>query len=884
MPMSADDANTKNAVHCPRENLSIGALAEAWYCQDSPCEDVAGLVGLDLVDYQLINGDHDAARAELARMPADATDVMSRMALISLVRGDSEPVLHLLDQEGCRKTSAGLAVLAWAHYVSIPAGEQRRMLVRDLIDQAVDCDRPAGVAFHLFWRLSSVLPHFDPARRLAVAERGIAEYDYVYLYARRAHALELLGRRDEIDFQQLLELGKTSAICNTTLLELTQTNGPWEVAHAAVDQLGSDDTPELRDRMRLLVHATLYMRQSLLEKESAASAYLALERANDFLLGVAQDKRNGKITAASDEAIASMIRVCAGLVLGQESIVRESANRVGDLFFSDPRGIVDCRDSLVFEGVFIESDMFTMIDRSKVVSLCGERSTWSVMLIVFDFYDGGFDGDEEDSDRRARSLEIWSDWVRHNHAPDWCYEYLSRCMIEAGKPDLALLSKCLFRGASSLYSEGSLPREIEKYDALALSEIASGLIAQVETAESGKIPPNLVESWFLNRLHALGKGELALRLGRLLHERKPGYLTAFCHGYIAYLQAQYQEAAEQYAVLARGFPDDFAVVRNLALALAKQPAPEQLAKLRDTVVSRPETEQARWAELVADIDLWLPDARRQHVKLNLTALAKARMQVLNRNRLTAQHTPADLTLGQSTALLALLRSGNLDHAKWTVGPVCDESVPFSPTDRFLSFLSQLVDLGVLGIDSVRNNKILATASGVEFDWSGVAFLLEPATLELQRAIRDLPREQWPDSWGQELETLAISLGVEECMAYIEHLADERNLGLPPANDLRAVYRNQLQVMSIGQAWYCTDRTMRDTSDYLRKYPAGKPQMISYQLRKLRELGERLVENRWDTSYKRISALPRSNFAAALHDVLSGWNDRPMDTRIRDLVV
>jgi hypothetical protein len=248
--------------------------------------------------------------------------------------------------------------------------------------------------------------------------------------------------------------------------------------------------------------------------------------------------------------------------------------------------------------------------------------------------------------------------------------------------------------------------------------------------------------------------------------------------------------------------------------------------------------------------------------------------------------PEDISLLEAATLIALLRVSPLDHVHWTVAPLANSGQSFEPTNKFIGTFFGLMNKGVLSVDA-------STPAGVvkvEEDGRLSAYLtrvvwrISPNTLALQRAIRDLPREQWPEAWRDHASALARDLGVEELVTYLEHLATERNLPVPSMDDARGLFRMQLEHLSIAQCYYLAHKTMRETLDYQARYRPGRPQLEARIINLLRGNSERAIAQGWDTRYDRIRELPPSLLSEALHDVLTRWGRAAFEEPVMTLTL
>jgi hypothetical protein len=197
----------------------------------------------------------------------------------------------------------------------------------------------------------------------------------------------------------------------------------------------------------------------------------------------------------------------------------------------------------------------------------------------------------------------------------------------------------------------------------------------------------------------------------------------------------------------------------------------------------------------------------------------------------------------------------------------------------------LAKKGIIGFSRLTPLEAFVAREGsLWFYLDRVCWTINPQTLALQTTIRDMARADWPSHWSAHAETLARDLATEECVAYIEHLAAERKLTPPAQTDSRAVFRELLEHSSVGKCWYYIYYGVQSANDYRTKYPVSSDKVTAMMLKRARERGEIALEKGWDTSYKRIRALPRSHLSAALHDVLTGWGERAFEEPIRLLAL
>lgn len=222
------------------------------------------------------------------------------------------------------------------------------------------------------------------------------------------------------------------------------------------------------------------------------------------------------------------------------------------------------------------------------------------------------------------------------------------------------------------------------------------------------------------------------------------------------------------------------------------------------------------------------DKIRDHVRAALTRArqrqAETDRRAFIRRELSAfpplRQTPfkaTELSLVDAACLLALLRASDLDHSTWTLTPFDSNSIPFEPTDRFCTALFGLARKGVIRIaDCTPQSAFVVDEGALRYHLGRVYWIVSPHTLALQRDIRDLARDDWSAHWKAHAETLSRDLTVEECVAYMEHLAEERNLDAPDAADARALFRQLLEHCSVGKCWYYIYSGVQSANDYRTK--------------------------------------------------------------------
>lgn len=243
----------------------------------------------------------------------------------------------------------------------------------------------------------------------------------------------------------------------------------------------------------------------------------------------------------------------------------------------------------------------------------------------------------------------------------------------------------------------------------------------------------------------------------------------------------------------------------------------------------------------------------------------------------------ELSLLEAATLVALLRACPVNHLNWTLAPLSASTQQFEPTHKFIGTLFGLLKMGAIAIDaSTPDGTVeLAPDGRLTAYLTRVVWRISPNTLALQQSIRDLPISRWPTGWRDHASVLSRDLGVEELVAYFKHLVAERDLPAPDMDEVRSLFRIQLEQLAIAQCYYLAHKTMRETLDYQARHRPGSAQVATRIINLLRGNGERAIAQGWDTRYARIRELPPSLLWEALNDVLTGWGsiafDQPVTT-------
>ncbi|WP_414487085.1 hypothetical protein [Stenotrophomonas maltophilia] len=818
-------------------------------------------------DMALVASDYPKAAECYQSAPELSVDTSCKLGFALLCMGKESDATTLIDKDYCSASSNGTAVLAFVQHF----GQKS-----DTLKRAVTMPNPGAYAKVTYLRSYAIWE--DQEFALQLAEAAANELDRPDLLAVRARLLHSMERLAEVDLNQLLTLGSEYPDCTAAALHIAQATCDIPVGLQAIDQLlASNALNEHAKRDAEIQRTLLYMRHvgKTGSPDSISAARTHLQAALSLGFG-----------PETHRDLSAVLDLQLRMYEGDDAGARDLAESMGAYLIQDEHqssateGMNAVRLSPYWEMV----NSGDILDVERVSSIASDDGAWAQSQAI-DRLMSIEDEEEPDPDDQNALVDA----ALARPIASWLYGQSCTAMIAVGRVNIPVLAKWLVEHGRAYGRYAEFPDGVKDLPASDLVLLSEHLLRECTPCpDSSAHIGGYSLSWLIKVLNDQERSDLGVALGEKSYQSFKSSENAFNLAYALHLNGRLVDAA---AIYRDGLGEDeiwgHASTRNLALCYRGLRASPELTELARQINAKAAAADAgdEWKNLKKEVAKWLKELT---TPPSPSSARDEAVQALFREyssiKINDQPEAHQLPLGQAVALMALMRAGEVDHATWEIGPIKGGETSFDPTGRFLPLLGTLVASGLLGVKSVRNDGIRFDGTRASFDWDAVAFKLPPSTMDLHRSIRDLSREEWPLHWRQELETLSMSLATEECMAYMEHLAAERNLDMPADGDLRAAFVNQLQFAPVNQCWYFAFLAARATNDYRTKYRAGHKQIASYMLKRLRTTGESAQAGNWDNkNFTRIKALPRSLFAAALHDVFTLWGEAAFDKRIRDLI-
>jgi tetratricopeptide (TPR) repeat protein len=875
-------------------DYSLKACLDAWHHRRSLGEKIG--TPEEQGDHYFTHGEFEAAADTYAGCATSTDQVRAKRGwcLAALERfGEAE---GLLTPETCGSSSSELAMLA----VVIAGGWGRPRLlggfgdkgveararseqVSQIVERALQVNEPDLLAFFAYKDLTDW--YTDREAALVVAERALALYKSPGMLQWRVLLTRMLGRPDaaalDIMLAEMPEEPWDAYI--EEAFETAMALSRYDCAYAALDvfdeKLGREDDPTFAMGLALTRAYVDFRRALGTDPGAAADSLRSVDKVIDNL-GSFDSPRH---TTNSLVLFAAKLYLALAVLLEDQDAIRKAVKLLIEACWSadgateySPGHEMMWLAGLTHEADFGAGYLAPVVANSLSTS---DGVHWELLNAL---HSAIF---EDDANADANGVITA---FGPSLAPDWAAGAVAGALLTREEPDLHAAGKALAQHCLFAERIAGAYAELDEFDfdtlsAEQLSELTEG-IAEVFASLAQEDPGNgkpLIQK-LGSVLH--GKkcyGEL-IRLSDIVAARTEDDEDALFYGALARHELkQYDQARAMYEALLEQNSDYRSAYWNLALIHDSQANPDAIDDMLPALDERADKSQD-WNETRDHVRAALQRAKKRQAATDMRAFVRRELSTFPQLRQTP-FDAAELSLVESAGLVALLRASDMNHLTWTLAPFDTSSIPFEPTSRFSPALLGLAQKGVIRIADCTPDSAFAVNDGnLSYYLGRVHWSVSPHTLALLRDIRDLARDDWPAHWKAHAETLSRDLAAEECVAYMEYLAEERGLDPPAPADARALFRELLEHCSVGKCWYYIYSGVQSANDYRTKYPVSRAQVTAMMLKRTRERGEIAIAKGWDTQYSRIRALPRSHLSAALHDVLTGWGERAFEEPIRAL--
>ena len=854
--------------------------------------------GEDLADAHFSRGQFEAAvRAYTACDPLSERIQAKRGWCLALMN-ECQEAAQYLTPANCGSSSAELAVLAvvvaggWErHKVYQRSGEPaedartRKGLVTQLIRRALAVSgKPDHLAFVAYMDLMEWWEDREAA--LAVAERGIELFESPTLMQWHALLLRTLGRPNDASFDALLTHlpEEPSSAYVGEVLESALALSRYNDASAALDVLEQKLRPEedaTFDLRVMLMRSYVDLRRALDADPGAAVGGLATADKAIEQLSIVRDDRDA---AAWLRLFASKLRLALAVIAKNDRGIRESAKSIIDITWAaDTAPDYSPEYDEMFVGGLVHGAKFGSGYESPTVAAAlapEDQVRWKLFNALHAI------NHSEGTEDQARELIAVAG---PEAAPNWASDVVADLLLSAEDVDARAVGYAIARHClhvARMDESYATPPGLD-YDHLSAAQ-RSELIHGLEILWAENSP----EIGYAARVLMMEVGPVLVANRAYLDVKRladralgttPDDITALFYAALARHELQQLgEARRLYERLLELQVNHHAACWNLTLIYQAQGDADALDDILPRLTEFASAGAKEWVDVRDLAQAARSKARQQQAKTDFRAFVSRELASFAPLR----DKPIDvdeLSLLEAASLIALLRACDLDHSSWTLSPFGMSSNPFEPTNRFRTSLFDLARKGIIRISESTPIEAFTERDGdLRYFLDRVQWSITPHTLALHIVIRDRSRRSWPAHWSAHVEVLARDLATEECIEYMEYLAEQRGLDAPDRTESRGLLRELLEHSSVAKCWYNIYSGVQSANDYRTKYPVSRAQVTAMMLRRTRERGEAALANGWETKHRRIGALPRSHLSAALHDVLTGWSDRAFEEPVRTL--
>jgi hypothetical protein len=253
-----------------------------------------------------------------------------------------------------------------------------------------------------------------------------------------------------------------------------------------------------------------------------------------------------------------------------------------------------------------------------------------------------------------------------------------------------------------------------------------------------------------------------------------------------------------------------------------------------------------------------------------------------------ERQPEGLTQTSALYILALLRHSVTEDLRWA-SPYQDKKEPLVPTWEMRKDVVQaLLQAGLIGVSAKSATDAFVYDDAVShcpsFYLNKVIWEFLPGmsadakrqfVFRLEQLVRNGP---WPDGWATETDVLWRTIAKAECFEYYTLMLDQRGFEAEIGPKTHAVFDDLLTKFSIGQIFYMTWSTARNTTDFIVK--EGTPKYIAknFFIGAIQRMADRAIAEKWDLRHSRRDyARPQSYVSAVFFDAFIKVGDISLST-------
>ncbi|PRY04399.1 lipopolysaccharide assembly protein LapB [Paraburkholderia sp. BL25I1N1] len=247
----------------------------------------------------------------------------------------------------------------------------------------------------------------------------------------------------------------------------------------------------------------------------------------------------------------------------------------------------------------------------------------------------------------------------------------------------------------------------------------------------------------------------------------------------------------------------------------------------------------------------------------------------------------DLSFGEAAMLISLFRlCGGLDQ-DLVLEPFASSETPLVPVPHDSQDVFGLMAMGLIAVSPETPDVAFVTHDdAVAYLFNQVRWAVRPETLSIVTDIEQAAASgKWPDHWFAQAPDVVLSFGVDECLEYLMHCAEERGMQAPQGEKTRFTIANVLRSHSVSQAYSLIWTAAAQAVDYLVRSKVPKAQAANSIVGRIQTRSDRAVAEGWAVKrFSRSPKYPRTQMSHTLFDFFLRIGDRGFHESLAEIIL
>ncbi|MCP5014869.1 MAG: hypothetical protein GY938_06235 [Ketobacter sp.] len=267
---------------------------------------------------------------------------------------------------------------------------------------------------------------------------------------------------------------------------------------------------------------------------------------------------------------------------------------------------------------------------------------------------------------------------------------------------------------------------------------------------------------------------------------------------------------------------------------------------------------------------------------------------LNFERQLNEFNPDNASLKDCVYLLSLIRWAGADNLEYIEPYFAHRATKLSPSFELdIDIIEGLYDSGFLGISTYSDlNQInLEDDGSTSFHLGRVCLtpLFNSKNTNLVDLIKTIEEKlthpnEWSHEWKSELIELCVLVSVEECLAFLSLMLEERNFPEKRGKKTKASIEKALTKYSVSQVYCFIYVAAINASDYYRKYSPSPDRASNTVCGKITRLYENAIaEDKAVKSFERNFKLPQPEISQLIFNCIMKTNDGGFKKNLSELL-